>query len=132
MGIISKPSLKQWRELAPTWFYAFIPFKFGGGLNSTERTSNPDQQAQGMMCDCSSNLYLLKERNRAKLPAWLAQKSRFGVMAEWLVPFPDHCRWASHRCSWRRSSCRRSPTGLVVLNTGEAMPLSTVACLVRE
>jgi hypothetical protein len=46
--------------------------------------------------------------------------------------FPDHYKWTSHRYSWNRRRAVARPTGLVAVNTGEAMQLSTVACLVRE
>jgi MFS family permease len=35
VGIKSKFPLKQWCVLAPTWFYAFIPYRFAGGLTVT-------------------------------------------------------------------------------------------------
>jgi len=35
VGIISRFPLKQCHELAPTWFYAFIPFRLGSGLTGT-------------------------------------------------------------------------------------------------
>ena len=82
--------------------------------------------------DFGTSLHLLKKRRRGTMLACPAQKLHFRAMAERLVPFADHY-WG--RVTDTRGAGRRAvgyPSGLVVLNTGEAMHPFMIACLVRE
>ena len=64
--------------------------------------------------------------------ARLVHKLHLRAVAERLVPFQDHYLG---RVTDTGGAGRRAvgyPTGLRVVNTGEAMQLATIACLVRE
>ena len=78
------------------------------------------------ICICS--------RSRTVVQCWLAWPGS-GTSAIWhnnlLVPLTSTGGRGTDPCGARRCAIAH-PTGLVVPNTGEAMQISTFACLVRE